>query len=313
MSSLPTVLRQADVLGPAMALDLVLLAPLSYYLLSRKSRNWKFLTVPVLILSTTVGYHILPAQGVSTLQAFKQFGLPLVELLVVGIVGWKARQLFRSVKSSQERLPLDFVEVCMTATKEVLPLALARILTMELSMIYYGFVRWKKVPPNTNRFTYHLRSGTPALLGAFLLIIGVETLGLHFLLSKWSETIAWIITALSAYTGFQVFGIIRSMGQRMHELTEDELVLRYGLLASARIPLSQIHKMEKNARRLNPEETEVKLSPLGDLERHNVLITLKEPTQIQGLYGKPRAALVIGLHVDFPDDFVAAVSVVCRS
>ena len=85
----------------------------------------------------------------------------------------------------------------------------------EVTVFYYGFINWKTRETNVNEFTYHKKSGTPDLSYAFIGIIDlVETIAIHFLLTRWSFIAAWILTALSISTGIQVFGFAKSVTQR---------------------------------------------------------------------------------------------------
>ncbi len=51
-----------------------------------------------------------------------------------------------------------------------------------------------------------------------------------------------------------------------------------------------------------------KLSPLGDLESHNVAIYLKEPQELVGLYGFKKSYSTLGIFVDDPKSFIEAFS-----
>ena len=51
--------------------------------------------------------------------------------------------------------------------------------------------------PGPAVFSYHRKSGYGALLGALLLVFAFETLGVHFLLQRWSPAAAWTFTAFS--------------------------------------------------------------------------------------------------------------------
>lgn len=95
----------------------------------------------------------------------------------------------------------DFFSVLKTTCTELLSKrALVPVVT-EISVFYYGFIAWKKRILKANEFSCHKNSGTVSLLIAVIIIVGVETVSLHVLLLKWSETTAWISTALSVYSG----------------------------------------------------------------------------------------------------------------
>ncbi|WP_240623427.1 hypothetical protein [Brumimicrobium aurantiacum] len=69
------------------------------------------------------------------------------------------------------------------------------------------------------------------------------------------------------------------------------------------IPFSDIQKIELSSKSLEKKKFTKTLSPLGNLESHNVIIHLKRENELIGLYGIKKRFNLLGLHIDKPKDF----------
>jgi uncharacterized protein YfbU (UPF0304 family) len=101
-----------------------------------------------------------------------------------------------------------------------------------------------------------------------------------------------------------VFGFAKSLGQRPIAFQENHLVLRYGIMNEAHIPYSEIETVVQSGKELEKDTLTKTLSPLGEMESHNVIIRLKSENTLVGLYGFKKNFNTLGLHVDFPNEFV---------
>ncbi|MEQ9230899.1 MAG: hypothetical protein RIF46_09445, partial [Cyclobacteriaceae bacterium] len=137
----------------------------------------------------------------------------------------------------------------------------------------------------------------------FIIIIVIETIALHFLLAQWTMTAAWILTGLSIYTAVQVLGFAKALERRPITITEKELLLRYGIMNESQISISDIESVVLSSTELEKDKLSKKLSPLGELESHNIIINLKRENTLIGLYGIKKKFKTIGLHIDEPSDF----------
>ena len=293
---------EASGLNLAVTIDLLVTIPLIYFLLIRKTTIPKFTVLPMVIVGLIIGYFLLPKEGQSYLDLFKSWVLPLLELGILVAVIIKVRSIIGSFKNERSSTS-DFYTALKIACHQVLPKRVAMLFATEIAVIYYGFINWKRRSINENEFTYHRKSGTPALLGGLILVIGIETLAFHFLLSIWSNTAAWIFTAISVYTALQMFGFARSLSQRPIYYDHNSLMLRYGILSEMEISLSNIEAIRLSKKNLDKNSWTRKLSPLGELESHNVLIELKTESDWVGLYGFRKQCKVIALHLDDPESF----------
>ena len=155
----------------------------------------------------------------------------------------------------------------------------------------------------SNEFTYHKDSGTIAILIAIIFIVAIETVTFHILLTKWNGTVAWIFTFLSIYSGIQIFGFLKSMFKRPISIENNRLHLRYGIMTESSINLENIDSVELSTKEIETNKETRKLSFLGELESHNVVIRLKGEETLIGLYGIRRKFKVLLLHVDNKIEF----------
>lgn len=290
----------------ALTVDFALVIPFIYFLLIRKSNIPKTTVVPIFIIGLVVASYVIPKQNQTVLSLIKTWILPIVEISVFTYVFIKVRKLILKFKKTKQD-NLDFYDALKQTTKQLLPSLPGNLLAMEVSVLYYGVFKWKKNILKPNQFTYHKNSGTPTLLGALIFLIAVETVSIHLLLMKWSMIAAIIALILSVYSGFQILGFLKSLLYRPINLTNDTLYLKYGILAETTISTKNIESISHFTKDLEKDSEIKKLSPLGGLESHNLLIQLKEPEQFFGLYGTKKEYQSIVLFVDEKTKFKCAI------
>lgn len=292
-------------LAMAITVDLTFLSPILYLLLIRKTKIPNVTVVPVFVLGMIVTGLILPSQHHATLNFVQTYFLPFVELGAISIITWKFVKLRKSfVKNSGKNI--DFFEVMKAAAKEVIPGKASVFFATELSIFYYGLFSWKKRPLAPLEFSYHRKSSSRALFYTVLFLAVVETFVLHLLLQSWSEIAAWILTGISIYTFFQILGIVRSMSQRPTRLTGGAIEIRYGIMNEVSIPFDQIEEVVQSTAAKEWDKEVRALSPFGDFEGYNVVLKVKEPVEINGIYGLKRSFKELAFHLDEPESFVEA-------
>lgn len=167
----------------------------------------------------------------------------------------------------------------------------------EVAMFYYGLFFWrarKEVMDHQTAFTYHRESAYPALIGALLLVTVAETVGIHLLLSRWSEGVALGFTLLSAYSFLFLWADLVAVLKRPIVLEENRLLIRIGLRWRATIPLPLIEAIKPLPDNYKSKST----LNLALLASPNLLITFKEPVVIQGLYGIEKTTTSLALPMD---------------
>jgi hypothetical protein len=290
-------------LSLAITIDSILTVPLVYFLLIRKTRIPKITIVPVLITGIFIGSLFLPKDSQTYLDMFKYWGLPVIELSVLAFLFIKVRGAARKYKSLKFSTP-DTFSALISICRDFLPERIVWPVATEIAVIYYGLVSWKKRPLEENEFSYHKKSGTPALLIAFIFVIAIETIALHLLLTRWSTTAAWILSGMSIYVLIQILGCAKSLSGRPVSIGENSLTLRYGILSETEIPFSDIRHIELSENQPRGNGSITALSPFGKLESYNVLITLNREHSLTGLYGIRKKFTMLGLHIDEPVEFL---------
>lgn len=291
-----------SILSTGITFDLLLTVPLVYFLLIRKTSIPKTTVVPILIIGIVICSLILPTENQHYLNLFKTWVLPIVELFILSFVIFKVRKGIKHYKLNKTK-SFDFFTTLKSTCYEILPKGAVIPVVTEIAVFYYGFVHWKKRKLKDNEFTYHRDSGTVTLLIAIIFIVAIETITFHILLAKWNTTAAWILTFLSIYSGIQIFGFVKSMFKRPISIENDKLFLRYGIMNETTIDLANIDSIEISSKDIELNTETRKLSFLGELESHNLVIRLKEENTLIGLYGIKRKYKNLALHVDKKIEF----------
>ncbi len=282
--------------------DLLLTVPFVYYLLIRKTNIPKITIVPLMIIGTVICSVILPNSNQFYLNLFKTWIIPLVELFVMGYVIFNLRKVIKHFKLNKSE-SADFYTTLKSSCSEILPKGFALAFATEIAVFYYGFIHWNKRILNKNEFSYHKESGTATLLIAILLIVAIETFVLHIILAQWSELAASILTFLSVYSGIQLFGFLKSIYKRPLVIQHDTLFLRHGIMNETTIAIANIERIELSSKDIELNKETRKLSFLGGLDSHNIIIHLKEENTLIGLYGIKRRYKVLAMHIDDNTEF----------
>jgi len=292
-----------DSMSLAVTVDLLIVVPLVYFFLIRKREIPKTTVVPLMIIGLVIGTYFLPEANQGYLKLFKNWALPVIEISVLTFIAIKLRSAILVFKLQKGKSP-DFYTTLKRVCGEIVPKKLILPFSTEIAVFYYGFIHWKSTKLQNNEYTYHKNSGTPALFWTVILLIVTETIALHFLLGIWSALAAWILTGLSVYSAIQIFGFAKSLTKRPIAINEDSLSLKYGILNEVEISFSSIDTIELSTKPLKKDVLTKTLSPLGELESHNVVIHLKIEKELIGLYGMKNNFKTLGLYVDEPSDFV---------
>ncbi|MGQ7855534.1 hypothetical protein ACUN24_14975 [Pedobacter sp. WC2501] len=304
--------KNSQLLSLAVTIDLLISIPIIYYLIIRKSEINKTTVLPILLIGILIGSFFLPKEDQAYLNLFKIWILPVVELITLVFIVKKFREAIKKNNALRD-CKSDFFTVLNSSCSKVLPKKLAFLFATEIAVFYYGFINWKNVITKENEFSYHKKSGTPAIFGALILAATIETIAFHFLLALWSIKAAWIFTAISTYAVVQLFGIAKSLSKRPIIIDEEYLVLRYGILNEVIILHTDIKDVELSKKSLEKNIINRKLSPLGEVESHNIIISLKKEYILKGIYGINKKAKVIALHLDEPDNFINKIRCAVQS
>ncbi|WOK04414.1 hypothetical protein RT717_15140 [Imperialibacter roseus] len=285
--------------------DLTLTSPVIYLMLIWNRPIPKATVVPIFIVGVVLASFLLPDNQHFHLNLVKTFLLPVVELLVVTGIVLKVRKTVNAFKANASSEP-DFYLTLKKSTMEALEIPLlARAMSTEIAVFYFSLFPWKKEVPRDNEFSSYKDNGAIALLGAIIFILVAETFVLHTLLAHWSTTFAWILSATSIYTGFQLFGHIKAMIFRPSTMTAEALHLKYGLFGDITIPWEDVDRV---ALHTGSMETALpgmeQLALLKGLETANVMLSFKKTQTIEKLYGFTKSCDNLLVHIDNSPAFI---------
>src|SRR6185436_7939223 len=297
-----------DLLALGITLDLVVVVPCLVYFLLVRGRGWSpVVVIPAFIVSLAAAGRVLPADRQQFLQVFEWLAIP-AELIVVGLIVVKARQVARRMRTEGPADPGALFERMRDAAREVLGAnLLSDTLAFEIALCHHAFAGWRARPISSpETFTYHRRSAYGAMMAALLLVMVPETLALHFLLQRWSAAVAWVLTALSVSSVFWLLGLYQAVRLRPIRIEEDRLLIRIGLKWRVEVPFEDVAAAEilRGGTVLPKRKDLLRAVVLGDAR---YLLTLARPAVAEGPYGIRRKVTQIAFTVDEPQRFEAAV------
>lgn len=302
----PLFQKYPQELAIGITLDLLLTLPLLWFLIIRKRDIPKITVVSAFIIGLIIASYLLPVEQQSLLETIKTYAFPIVEMGVLTFVFYTFRKTWLAYQSEKKERP-EFFTALNEATQKTIPGRVGVLLATEIAVVYYGFFAWKKPTLATNEFSNHKKSGIVLVLYVFMGLVVMETFAMHIVVERWSVTAAWILTALSVYTCFQLFALIRSMPRRpiKVDIENRKLYLRYGFFSEAIIDLKDLERIELTARSLPENKGLVALTPLDMLDSHNVVLHLKSDDNVlHGFYGRQSTFKGIALYVDDKNTFV---------
>ncbi|WP_204346064.1 hypothetical protein [Psychroserpens algicola] len=290
-------------LSTFITIDFIVTIPVIYFLLIRKRNISNLTVVPCLFLCILIASYTIPSAHQDALQIAKTWLIPLVELSVISLIILKVSKAVKIYKMTANEHS-DFYDALVETCNSLFPKTVAKLVTNEIALIYYGFFNFKSIPLKPNEFSNYKGSGILSTLGAIIFVVAIEMVTVHVLVSKWSPTLAWILTILSIYSAFQLIGIIRSVPKRPIILANDHLHLRFGMLSETHILHEDISSIELiNSSDYNEQKSTKTLSLLGTLEQCNIKIQLKTPQHLHFIYGKPKTFKTLLLFVDDNQNF----------
>jgi len=293
----PVFYSHPDALSIGITLDFLITLPLVFYLLIRK-KNISWLVVsPVATAGIIIAGLVIPKDHQQFLVQTRSIAFTLMELAVISFFIIKIRKA-KKIYNLQKHVSFDFYTALKKAVAEVVPKSISDILSTEIAVFYYSLFSWRKRELKPNEFTCHKENGSIALLSVIIFIVFVETVVQHILISMLSPTVAWIITAISIYSIFVLFGVIKSLLQRPVIITGDKINLRYGILSETVVPFDNIESVKFSPGVNEINKKTVFLSPLHKIENINVIINLSEESLLTVFYGRKKRVKSIAFYID---------------
>ena len=291
--------QNTPVLAFAITADLLLGIPLLFYaLIVRPFRLSPITLAPVFLLAVVIAGYILPPTGRTYLGMTKAL-VPLIEFTLLSLVFWKARGIYQHYRlaKQQETYFIDALERSVRSSFGNYPVL--KLLTLELSLIFLAFFGWfMQFRPRNPRdvvFTYHRKSLYAAIFLVLLLLIVLETLALHLLIQRWSLPAAWTLTGLSIYSIFWIIGDFNAIRLHPIVLAGETLYMRSGFRWCATLRLMDIVEVQQ----LKPKDAKsrdyLSFALAGEAQ---MVIVLKQPVRVKGLFGIEKEVSRIGLFLD---------------
>lgn len=285
--------QSPGILSLALTIDFVVIVPLVYLFLVRPKSVPAITVAPLFLLTVVIATLLLPADNQVALKilggAAESF---LVTYLVYQAV--KIRKRYRVLRNRS----LDFHDSLRESLHNVIPYRrAAAIFLTEISLFYFAVAGWSSPGNNSYvfpEFTTYKKSGYLLLAAVIVFLLCIETAILHFFVSRWNSTVAWILTGLSLYALVFFFGDANALRRRPLQITEAGIMLRVGVRWSAFIPFGILRNVETVA--ILPEDPSiVNLALMRDA---NCIIRLATPVEITGLYGFKKTSADIALSID---------------
>jgi hypothetical protein len=180
-----------------------------------------------------------------------------------------------------------------------------RLVATELAVLRYA-VGWRMapaVPADATPFSYH--RGSRLLVWSLLFVAILEIVALHAVISIWSAKAAWTITIISMLGMVYLLGLVNAFARLPLLVSPEGLRVRTGLIIDQRLRFDEIASIETVMDCGDPKRPGfLKASVLA---YPNVVVRLRRPMAIDRLLKGPKTCDLIGLHLDAPADFVAAV------
>ncbi len=302
-----------ELLSNAILADLLITAPLIYFLAIRKTSVSKITVARIFIAGLLFAGYILRSHSNPFLQIIKIWVSPLVEGWVIFFISRKFYVANKKAKAANGN-KIDFLMHCRSVLFQVTGSEKAgNIIASEIAVMYYAFfsTRDRSIDYKT-KFSSYIENGLPIVLGVILAILLIETTGMHFLLRVWSKPIAWTLTVLSFYTCLQLFAHIKAIKARPILINTNSLKVHNGLAGDACIDLDNIEKIEMSTKKPTDRQS-VEISLLKGLENHNMVVYLKNPIHVTKIFGIKKQADTVLFFVDQPKEFVRIVNTVLEN
>ena len=304
-------LPNSNWLPMATMFDFVLIIPLAYWLIVRRSGVKAITIFPMVVLGLRVGWLVMPPEHSNLVTYFSYVVYPMVAIAVVTVFGTQIKKgihLFRN-----QHVPDRIIRIENVTSSIVGKHVFMKSLSQEIATLYYLLRRTNhksadindllEVPTTATTFSYHRKSGMTALLLVGIMIMFVELAAVHMLLGMFSHLLAWLATFSSLYFGLLIVAQTRAIRSRPIYLDDGALHIRNGIFNLASIELENVRSVVATPRVF---ESELPLNACFPAS-HNVVLDLHSEGVANLLYGKKKVFGSVLLNVDDPQQFVELV------
>jgi len=209
----------------------------------------------------------------------------------------RGRRLVRAARAARAEGPIGALEAGLVTAG--FPARLAPFLASELAVGWLALTGWFRRPAPGG---FSMRStGWLLIAGVISFVVIPEAIAFHVLLAHWSAIAAWLATASSLYLLLWIIGDAQAV--RLYPVRVSDGVLRVmiGVRWRVAIPVSEIASV-----------TAIHAVPPGALDlsllEPTVLVSLRSPAEVRGLFGRRRRGDRIALTIDDAAALCAAVA-----
>lgn len=295
----PAFAPNSAVFAAIVTADLLLGIPLLFYALIVRPYHLSPTTVAaIVLLGFILARLILPPTGRQYLGIATTL-IVLMGIAVLGVVVWKARRIARHYQRvrPQSIYFIDALEASIGAVVGTHPAI--RLFTIEFVLIFLSVFGWfttyRVQHARHAIFTYHRTSRYTFVFSVFLLLMILETIGLHLVIQHWSPRVAWALTSLSAYGILWVVGEFAALRLLPIVLADQTLHLRSGIRWSATVRLIDIVDVQRPTPRDARPPDYLSFARAGEAR---LVLVLRHPIRVHGLFGMGKHVSRIGLFVD---------------
>jgi len=293
--------RHPVLIAFATTLDIIIIIPFAYLLLTRRLKVHAITVVPVFVVCASIAWLIIPGEHHQTLEIVGIGAeLTVITILIFQVV--RVRKQYRSLRSRSS----DFYDSLQESLSRVIPFErVARILLTEVSLFYYSIAGWSSKSDeqiSLPRFTTYKESGYSLVASVLVVLLCLETVLVHFFLVQWSSLAAWILTGLSSYALLFFFGDLNSLRRRPLIITESGVALRVGIRWDAFVDFKNIRQVSTTQIPSLADKSHLNIALLRNA---NCIIHLHDPVTISGLYGITKSASSIALSIDDVERFTS--------
>lgn len=289
--------------------DFVITFPaLYYFIIIRPLRIPAKRLLFVITVCCIVAYLLLPKQQKEFILQIRRF-TAVAELFFVIYAIAQFKKLKRAYRASQLEFDDPIYNLRAAMAQVMGESAGVKIIASELAVIRYGLLFWrreKQALRANRRFSTHKEFGYIAIWCILLLAVLVEITAFHFLLVKWSHTVAMIVTTLSAYGVIFLIADLSAVIKRRILISEGQVILRTGLRWRVCTHLNNISAVQKITSDYHSTAPFFK----GGITKNsgNLLITFNEPVKVEKLYGASKETSAILMNIDDFESFSAALA-----
>jgi len=155
-------------------------------------------------------------------------------------------------------------------------------------------------------FSHRQARSTPIIV-TLAVLVTLETVVVHLLLSRYSLLLAFAVSLLSFSAVIWLIADYLALGSLDSIVTDENLILRIGRRATATIPRNLLATAISPSWRDLPDAPNRSYLNLTKPAEPNVLLTFSEPVVITLPAGLRRSVRTLALFVDTPEAFLTAI------